>query len=68
MFDENVKERFFDACKFSNHGNNKFILLLWKGVYPYKYMSDWEKQNSKKKTFYSHLNMENIVNWCIWEL
>ena len=61
MFDENVKERFFDACKFSNHGNNKFILLLWKGVYPYKYMSDWEKQNSKKKTFYSHLNMGNIT-------
>ena len=27
-FDEKLKERFFNTYKFSNHDNNKFILLL----------------------------------------
>ena len=27
-FDNNLKERFFNTYKFSNHNNNKFILLL----------------------------------------
>ena len=31
-FDEKLKERFFNPYKFSNHDNNKFILLLWIGV------------------------------------
>ena len=31
--------------KFSNRNNNKFNLLLQKGVYPYEYMDDWEKIN-----------------------
>ena len=44
-FDEKLNERFFDACKFSNHDNNKFILSLQKGVYPYECMDDWEKFN-----------------------
>ena len=39
-FNEKLKERFFNTYKFSNHDNNKFILLLWKGVYPYEYMDD----------------------------
>ena len=33
--DENLKKRFFNTYKFSNHDINKFILLLWKGVCPY---------------------------------
>ena len=46
----------------------KFILLLRKGVYNYKYMDDLQKFNKikkrineiKKECFYSHLNMEDI--------
>ena len=65
-FDEKLKERFFNTNKFSNHNNNKFILLLQKGAYPYEYMDDWEKFSEKslpeKEYFYSHLNMENITD------
>ena len=43
--DEKLKRQLFNTYKFSNHGNNKFILLLWKGVYPYEYMDDWKKFN-----------------------
>ena len=41
-FDENLKEWFFNTCRFSNHNNIKFILFLQKGVYPYKYIDGWE--------------------------
>ena len=65
-FDEKLKERFFNTYKFSNYDNNKFILLLRKGVYPYEYMDDWEKFNEttlpEKENFYSHLNMEDITD------
>ena len=60
------KERFFNTYKFSNHDNNKFILLLRRGVYPYEYMDDWKKFNEmslpEKEDFYSHLNMEDIAD------
>ena len=36
--DEKLKDRFFNAYKFSNHGNNKFVLLLRKGVSSYAYV------------------------------
>ena len=51
--------------KFSNYDNNRFILLLWRGVYPYEYMDDWQKFSEtslpEKENFDSHLNMEDIT-------
>ena len=65
-FHKKLKERFFNTYKFSNHENNKFILLLRKGVYPYEYMDEWEKFNKtllpEKEDFYSHLNVKGITN------
>ena len=64
-FYEKSKELFFNTYKFSNHSNNKFKLLLLKGIYLYGYMDDWEKFNKislpEKKDFYSHLIMEGIT-------
>ena len=34
-FEEKLKKLFFNTYKFSNHDNNKLILLLQKVVYPY---------------------------------
>ena len=65
-FDEKLKKRFFNAYKFSNHDNNKFILLWRKGVCFYEHMDDWEKFNEtsmpEKEDFYSHLNMEGVTD------
>ena len=65
-FDEKLNEQFFNAYKFSNHDNNKFILLLQKGFYPYEYMYDWEKFNEtslpEKEDFYSHLDIDDITD------
>ena len=65
-FDENLKERFFNTYKFSENDNNKFISLLRKGIYPYKYMDDWEKFNetslSEKENFYNHLYIRDITD------
>ena len=64
--DEKLKEKFFNTYKFSNHDNNKFILLFRKGVYPYEYINNWEKFNEtslpEKEDLYSHRNMEDITD------
>ena len=63
---KNLKEQFFNIYKFSNHNRNKFILLLLKGVYHYKYIKDWEKFNEislpEKEDFYNHLIMEEVTD------
>ena len=41
-------------------------MKLWKGVYPYKYMDDWEKLIKmllhEKEDFYSSFNMEYVTD------
>ena len=63
-FDEKLNELLFNTYKFSSQDDNKFMLLLQKGVHPYEYMDDWQKFNERslpeKQDFYSHLNMEGI--------
>ena len=58
--------RFANTYEFCNGDTNKFILLLRKGVYPYKYMDSWERSNETsgkdKKAFYSELNSEDITD------
>ena len=60
-----VKRAIFNIYKFSNSDNNKFILLLWKDIYPYEYMDDWEKfietSLPEREDFYIHLNMKDII-------
>ena len=65
-FDQKLKEQFFNTYKCSDHDNNKFVLLLRKGVYPYEYMVDWEKFNEtlllEKENFHSHLSIEDVTD------
>ena len=57
-------KKFKNTYSFCYNDFNKFILLLRKGIYPYKYMESWErfKETSlpSKQEFYSSLNMEDI--------
>ena len=52
--------------KFSNNDINKFIFLLRKCVYFYKYKNEWEKWNKtslpEKEEFHSNLNIEYIAD------
>ena len=63
-FNKELIKKFKNTYSFCNNDLNKFILLLRKGVYPYKYMDSWEKFNETslpiKEDFYSHQNMEDI--------
>ena len=50
-----------------NHNDEQFRLLLRKGVYPYEYMSSWDKfEETKlppKEAFHSNLNMSDISKY-----
>ena len=56
--------RFQNTYRMCNSDNEKFVLLLRKGVYPYEYMDNWNGFNEtslpSKDEFYSNLNMTNI--------
>ena len=59
-------EKFPDTYKFCKGDNNKFVMLLRKGAYPYEYMDSWERFNKiylpTKKYFYSELILEDITD------
>ena len=63
-FNKELIKRFANTYEFCNGDNDKFILLLRKGVYPYDYMDSCERFNETslpdKKAFYSGLYMEDI--------
>ena len=63
--DKKLKKQAFNTYKYSNHDNNKCILLFQKGVYLYEHMDDWEKFNEtlfEKEDLYSRLNMEDFTD------
>ena len=49
---------------FEDYSEEQYKLLVRKRIYPYEYMSSWDKfgesQLPSKKAFYSNLNMSNI--------
>ena len=57
-------QKFPNTYQFYNGDLNKFVLLLRKEVYPYEYMSSWEKFNEtllpSKENFYSEAILEDI--------
>ena len=61
---EGLIEKFPTVYQFCNGNWNKLILLIRKGVYPYKDMDSWEKFDETslrdKKAFYSNLSLEDI--------
>ena len=59
-------EKFSNIYQFCNGNINKFVSLLRKGVYPYKYMDSWERFDEiilpNRKAFYSKLKMKDITD------
>ena len=48
------------------YSKNQYKLLIKKGIYPYEYMTDWDKFKETKlhprEAFYSKLNMSGVGN------
>ena len=49
---------------FEEYSKNQYKLLIKKGIYPYEYMTDWDKFKEMKlpprEAFYSKLNMTGV--------
>ena len=58
-------ERFPSTYQFCSGDNNKFVLLLRKGAYPYDYTDDWDRfketQLPLMKDFYNTLNQTDVT-------
>ena len=65
-FNKELIQKFSNTHKFRNGDLNKFILLLRRGVYPYKYTDSWQKFDETslrdREGFYSNLNVEDITD------
>ena len=52
---------------FEDYKEVQYELLVRKGIYPYEYMSSWDKfaesQLPPKKAFYNDLNMSDVAIW-----
>ena len=59
-----LTDKFANTYRLGNNDNQKFELLLRKGVYPYEYIDDWkgfkETELPSKEDFYSNLRLESI--------
>ena len=57
-------KKFSNIYQFCNGDINRFVLSLWKGLYPYEDMDSWKKfdktTRSTKEAFYSKLNLEDV--------
>ena len=63
-FNKELIKRFGNTYEFCKGDNNKFVLLLRKGVYPYEYMVSWERFDETllpdKKALYCELYLKVI--------
>ena len=61
-----LKDEFSNVYRFCNNNDDKFILLLRKGVYPYEYIDSCQRFNEDalplKKEFYSKLTLQDITS------
>ena len=62
----NIKKRFPNTYQLCNNDDNKFILLLRKGIYPYDYMDGWDRFHEtslpSKEHFINKLYLEDITD------
>ena len=60
----NLVRRGQELFGFQEHTPAQYELLIEKGIYPYEYMSEWEKLEEtklpNKEEFYSKLNMAEV--------
>ena len=61
-----VEIKISNTYEFCNGHINKFVFLLRKGVYLYKYTNSWRRSDEtmlpNKKPFYRELNIEDITD------